>query len=169
MGCKSEVRVPVCLGSGDSAMVVHLASFLLPPQKDSEPALQPLLITALFPFVTVQLSHLYTTTEKTIALTIRPLSAKWCLCFLVPCLGWTIKIEELILLNGGAGEDSWKSFGQQEIKPVNPKGNPPWIFIGRTDAEAEALILWLPDVKSWLIAKDPDAGKDWGQEEKRVT
>ena len=57
----------------------------------------------------------------------------------------------------------------KEIKPVNPKGNQPWIFIGRTDAEAEAPILWPPDVKSWLIWKDPDAGKDWGQEEKGVT
>ena len=57
-----------------------------------------------------------------------------------------------------------------EIKPVNPKGNQPWILIGRTnaEAEAEALILWPPDAKSWLIGKDPDAGKDWKQKEKRV-
>ena len=54
----------------------------------------------------------------------------------------------------------------KEIKPVNPKGNQPSIFIGRTDAEAEAPILWPPDVKSCLIGKDPDAGKDLGQEEK---
>ena len=54
-------------------------------------------------------------------------------------------------------------------KPVNPKGNHPWIFIGRTDAEAEAPILWPPDAKSWLVGKDPDVGKDWGQEEKGVT
>ena len=57
----------------------------------------------------------------------------------------------------------------KEIQPVNPKGNQSWIFIGRTDAEAEAPILWPPDVKSPLIGKDPDAGKDWGQEEKVVT
>ena len=57
----------------------------------------------------------------------------------------------------------------KEIKPVNPKGNQSWIFIGRTDAEAEALILWPLDVKSWLIGKDPDAGKDWRQEDKRMT
>ena len=55
----------------------------------------------------------------------------------------------------------------KEIKPVNPKGNQSWIFIGRTDAEAPTL--WPPDVKSWLIWKDPDAGKDWGQEEKAIT
>ena len=54
----------------------------------------------------------------------------------------------------------------KEIKPVNPTGNQSWIFIGRADAEAEAPILWLPDAKSRLIRKDPDAGKDWKQEEK---
>ena len=57
----------------------------------------------------------------------------------------------------------------KEIKPVNPKGNQSWIFIGRTDAEAEVPILQPPDVKSWLIEKDPDAGKDWRQEEKGTT
>ena len=57
----------------------------------------------------------------------------------------------------------------KEIQPVNPKGNQSWVFIGRTDAEAEAPILWPPDVKSWLIGKDPDAGKDWRQEEKGIT
>ena len=55
------------------------------------------------------------------------------------------------------------------IKPVHPKGNQPWIFIGRTDAEAEAPILWPPDVKNWFIGKDPDAGKDWRWEEKGMT
>ena len=57
----------------------------------------------------------------------------------------------------------------KEIKPVNPKRNQPWKCIGRTDAEAEAPILWPPDVKNWLIGKDPDAGKDRGQEEKGMT
>ena len=57
----------------------------------------------------------------------------------------------------------------KEIKPVNPKGNQPWIFTGRTDAKAETPILWPPDAKSWLTGKDPDAGKDWGQEEKAAT
>ena len=54
----------------------------------------------------------------------------------------------------------------KEIQPVYPKGNQSWIFIGRTDAEAEAPILWPPDVKNWLIGKDPNAGKDWRWEEK---
>ena len=54
----------------------------------------------------------------------------------------------------------------KQIKPVSPKGNQPWIFIGRTDVEAETPIFWPPDAKSWLIGKDPDAGKDWKQKEK---
>ena len=57
----------------------------------------------------------------------------------------------------------------KRIKPVNPKRNQSWIFIGRTDAKAEAPVLWPPDAKSWLTRKDPDAGKDWRQEEKGVT
>ena len=54
----------------------------------------------------------------------------------------------------------------KEIKPFNPKGNQPWLFIGKTVGEAEAPVPWPPDAKSWLIGKDPDAGKDWRQEEK---
>ena len=54
----------------------------------------------------------------------------------------------------------------KEIKPVHPKGNQSWIFIGRTDAEAETPILWPPDVQNWLTGKDPEVGKDWRQEEK---
>jgi len=53
-----------------------------------------------------------------------------------------------------------------QVQPVHPKGHQSWVFIGRTDAEAEAPILWPPDVNSWLIGKDPDSGKDWRQEEK---
>ena len=74
-----------------------------------------------------------------------------------------------MLSNFGAGEDSWESLDSKEVKPVNPKGNQPWIFIGRTDAEAETLILWPPDAKNQLTGKDPDAGKDWRQEEKETT
>ena len=57
----------------------------------------------------------------------------------------------------------------KEIQPVHPKGKQSWIFIGRTDAEVEALILWPPDVKNWFIGKDPDVGKHWRQEEKGMT
>ena len=62
-----------------------------------------------------------------------------------------------------------KTLESKEIKPADPKGNQPWVFIERTDARAEAPVLWPPDVKSWLIWKAPDAGKDWGQEEKETT
>ena len=81
--------------------------------------------------------------------------------------GWALKnwcfwivVQEKILES---------SLDCEEIKPVNPKGNQSWIFIGRTDAEAEAPIIWPPDAKSQLTGKDPDAGKDWGQEEKGET
>ena len=57
----------------------------------------------------------------------------------------------------------------KEIKPVNPKGNQLWVFIGRTDAEAEVPMLWPPKAKNWLIGEDPDAGKDWRLEEKETT
>ena len=72
---------------------------------------------------------------------------------------WTVVLEKIL-------ESPWD---HKEFKPVNPKGNQPWIFIGRTDAEAEAPILWPPDAKNWLNGKDPDAGKNWGQEEKGMT
>ena len=57
----------------------------------------------------------------------------------------------------------------KEIQPVHPEGDQSWVFIGRTDAEAETPILWPPHAKSWLIGKDPDAGRNWGQEEKGTT
>ena len=76
-----------------------------------------------------------------------------------------LSCKELMLLNC-VGEDSWESLDCKEFKPVNPKGNQSCIFIGRTDAEAEAPILWPPDVRSRLIGKDPDAGKDCRQMEK---
>ena len=57
----------------------------------------------------------------------------------------------------------------KEIQPVHPKGDQSWVFIGRTDAEAETPIFWPPDMKSWLIRKDPETGKYWGQEEKGTT
>ena len=81
--------------------------------------------------------------------------------------GWALKnwcLQTVVL------EKILKSpLDSQEIQPVNLKGNQPWIFIGRTEAEAEASLLWLPVAKSWLIGKDPDAGKEWRQEEKGMT
>ena len=75
-----------------------------------------------------------------------------------------LSTEHLMLLNCGVGEDSWESLGLQ----VHPKDQS-WVFIGRTDVEAETPILWPPDAKSWLISKNPDTGKAWGQEEKETT
>ena len=72
---------------------------------------------------------------------------------------WIVVLEKTL-------ESPWD---HKEIKPVNPKGNQSCVFIGRTNVEAETLILWPPDAKSWLIWKDLNAGKDWGQEEKGVT
>ena len=80
-----------------------------------------------------------------------------------------LSTEELMLLNCGVGEDSWESPGLWGDQPVHPKGDQSWVFIGRTDVEAETPIFWPPDAKSWLIWKDPDAGRDWGQEEKGTT
>ena len=72
---------------------------------------------------------------------------------------WTVELEKTLE----------SLLGCKEIEPVNPKENQSWIFIETTDAEAEAPILWPPDAKSWLIRKDPNAGKDWRQEEKGTT
>ena len=72
---------------------------------------------------------------------------------------WTVVLEKTL-----GSPLNWK-----EIQPVHPKGDQSWVFIGRTDAEAETPILWPLVVKSWLIGKDPDAGRDWGQEEKGMT
>ena len=77
--------------------------------------------------------------------------------------------QRLDALNCGVVEDSWESLGLREIQPAHPNGNQSWQFIGRIDVEAETPILWLPDAKSWLIWKAPDAGKDWRQEEKGTT
>ena len=72
---------------------------------------------------------------------------------------WTVVLEKTLE----------SPFDFKEVQPVHPKGNQSWIFIERSDAEAETSILWPPDVKNWLIWKDPDAGKNWRQEEKGMT
>ena len=81
------------------------------------------------------------------------------------CESWTILMLRTVVL-----EKTLESpLDSKEIKPVHPKGNQSWTFIGRTDAEAETPILWPPDAKSWVTEKDPNAGKDWRQEEKWMT
>ena len=83
--------------------------------------------------------------------TIKKVQQNWCF--------WTVVLEKTL--------ESPLAF--EEIQPVHPKGGQSWMFIGRTDFEAETPILWLPDAKNWLIWKGPDAGKDWGQAEKGTT
>ena len=72
---------------------------------------------------------------------------------------WTVVLEKTLV----------SPFDCKDIQPVHSKGDQSWVFFGRTDAKAETPILWPPDVKSWLIGKDPDAGRHWGQEEKGTT
>ena len=80
-----------------------------------------------------------------------------------------LSAEKLMLLNCGAGEDSWESLELQGDPTSQSYEHQPWMFTGRTDAEAEVPILWPPDVKNQFIRKDPDAEKDWRQEEKGMT
>ena len=89
------------------------------------------------------------------------------------CESWTIKKAECRRIDAFELW-CWRRLFEspldcKEIQPVYPKGDQSWVFIGRTDVEAETPVLWPPDVKSWFIGKDPDAGKDWGQEEKGTT
>jgi len=96
-----------------------------------------------------------------------PIPLSWKLTCVPNVIGWAPKnwcFQTMVL------ERTLESpLACKEIRSVSPKGNQPWIFIGRTDAEAEAPILWPPDAKSQLIRKDLDAGKNWGQAKKRVT
>ena len=80
-----------------------------------------------------------------------------------------LSAEELMLLSCVLKKTLESPLDSKEIQPVHPKGDQPWVFIGRTDAEAETPKLWPPHAKSWLIGKDSDAGRDWGQEEKGTT
>ena len=80
-----------------------------------------------------------------------------------------LSAEELKLLCCGVGEDSWECLGCKEIQPVHPEGDQPWDFFGRNDVKAETPLVCSPHSKCWLIGKDSDAGRDWGQEEKGMT
>ena len=80
-----------------------------------------------------------------------------------------LSAEELMLLNCGLENTLESPLDCKEIQPVHSKGDQSWVFIGRTDAKAETPVLWPPHAKSWLIGKDSDAGRDWGQEQKGMT
>ena len=94
-----------------------------------------------------------------------PVVMYWCECWTLESWApknrcfWTMVLEKTLE----------RLLDCKEIQPVRPKGDQFWVFIGRTDVEAETPIIWPPDAKSWLIGKDPDAGNDWGQEEKGTT
>ena len=90
------------------------------------------------------------------------------MCGCESCTIKKVERQKMMLLNCGVGEDSWEFLGLQE-DPTSPSWRSVLGFIGRTDVEAETPILFPPDVKNWLIWKDPDAGKDWRQEEKGMT
>ena len=86
------------------------------------------------------------------------------------CASWTIKSTEEDAFELWCWEKTLESpLDNKEIQPVHPKGDQSWVFIGRTDVEAETPILWPPDAKNWLIGTDPDTGRDWGQEEEGMT
>jgi len=102
-----------------------------------------------FPYILV--AEGYLVTGKAVKIQATFLVSHWC--------SWTVVLEKTLESPSDC----------KEIQPVHPKGNQSWMFIGRIDAKAETPILWPPDAKSWLIGKDPDAGKDWGQEEKGTT
>ena len=80
-----------------------------------------------------------------------------------------LRAEELMILNLVLEKTLESPLDYKEIQPVHPKGDQSWVFFGRNDAEAETPVLWPPHAKSWLIGKDPDAGRNWGQEEKGTT
>ena len=102
-----------------------------------------------FPYILV--AEGYLVTGKAVKIQATFLVSHWC--------SWTVVLEKTLESPSDC----------KEIQPVHPKGNQSWMFIGRIDSKAETPILWPPDAKSWLIGKDPDAGKDWGQEEKGTT
>ena len=86
------------------------------------------------------------------------------------CESWTVKKAECQRIDAVVLEKTLESpLDCKEIQPVHSKGDQSWVFFGRTDAEAETPILWPPHAKSWLIGKDSDSGRDWGQEEKGMT
>ena len=109
----------------------------------------PLLLPSIFPSIRVFSSNCVWMWELDYKESWVP--KNWCF--------WTVVLEKTLE----------SPLGCKEIQPVHPKGDQSWVFIGRTDVEAETPILWQPDVKSWLIWKDPDSGKGWRQEEKGTT
>ena len=124
--------------------------------------------------VMTNLDSIFKSRDITLSTKIRLFKAMVFPVVMYGCESWTIKKAECRRIEAF---EVWcwrrlfleSSLDCKEIQPVQPKGNQSWVFIGRTDVEAETPIFWPPDAKSWLIWKDPDVGKDWRQEEKGTT
>ena len=120
--------------------------------------------------VMTNLDRIFKSRDITLPTKVRRVKAMFFPVVMYECESRTIKIAEHWRIYAF---ELWfwrrESLGLQGVHPVHPKGDQSWVFIGRTDVEAETRICWPPDVKSWLIWKDPEAGKDWGQEEKGMT
>ena len=117
------------------------------------------------------LDRILTSRDTTLPTKLRLVKAIVLPVFMYGCEGWTTKKAECQRIHAfelWCGRRLLSSLNCKEIQPVHPKGNQSWIFIRRTDAEAETPILWPPDAKNWLIRKDLDAGQDWRQEEKEI-
>ena len=121
----------------------------------------------------INLDSILKSRDITLSTKVRLVKAMVFPVFMYGCESWTIKKAECWRIDAF---ELWcwrrllrVPWTARRSKPVHPKGDQSWVFIGKTDAEAEILILWPPDAKNWLVWQDPDAGKDWGQEEKRMT
>ena len=108
------------------------------------------------------LDSIFKSRDITLPTTVRLVKAMVFPVVMYGCESWTVKKAERWRT------DAFEDLDSTEIKPVDTKGNQPWIFVGRTDAEDETP-LWPPDVKSWLTGRDPDSGNDWRQKEKGTT
>ena len=119
------------------------------------------------------LDSIFKSREITLSTKVRLVKAMVFPIVMYGCESWTIKKAECQRIDAFwtvvLKKTPESPLDCKEIQPVHPKGDQSWLFIGRADAEAETPILWPPDVKSWFIGKDPDAGSDWGQEEKGMT
>ena len=122
--------------------------------------------------IMTNLNSILKSRDITLSTKVHLVKAKVFLVVVYWCESWTINKSECWRIDTfelWCGKDSESPLDWKVIKPVNSKGNQSWIFIERTDAEAEALILWPPNVKNWLTGEYPDAGKDWRQTEKGMT
>ena len=123
--------------------------------------------------VMTNLDSIFKSRDITLSTKVRLVKAMVFPVVMYGCESWTVKKAEHQRINAFwtvVLEKTLESpLVSKEIQPVHSKGDQSWVFVGRTDVEAETLIFWPPDAKSWLIWKDPDAGKDWGQEEKETT